>query len=87
MKSRKPEETTELVIKALKKTNQRAIFLAGWGGLLKEDLPDSIFMIDSVPHTWFFPRVAAVVHQGSAGTTGEGPRAGVPSNAVPFFCF
>jgi UDP:flavonoid glycosyltransferase YjiC (YdhE family) len=85
MSSRKPEETTELVIKALKKTNQRALFLSGWGGLHKEDLPDSVFMIDSVPHTWLFPRVAAVVHHGGAGTTGAGLRAGVPSIVVPFF--
>jgi len=85
MSTRKPEETTDLVIKALKRTNQRAILASGWGGLHKTDLPDSIFMIDSIPHAWLFPRVAAVVHHGGAGTTAAGLSAGVPSIVIPFF--
>jgi len=85
MSSRKPEETAELVIKALKKTNQRALLFSGWGGLHKEGLPDSLFMIDTTPHAWLFPRMAAVVHHGGAGTTASGLRAGVPSIVVPFF--
>jgi UDP:flavonoid glycosyltransferase YjiC (YdhE family) len=85
MSSRKPEETADLVIKALKKTNQRALLFSGWGGLRKEDLPDSLFMIESTPHSWLFPRMAAVVHHGGAGTTAAGLRAGVPAIVVPFF--
>lgn len=85
MTTRKPEETTELVIKALDQTNQRAILASGWGGLQKTNLPESIFMIDSIPHAWLFPRVAAVVHHGGAGTTAAGLRAGVPSIVIPFF--
>ena len=84
MSSRKPEETTDLVIKTLKKTNQRGLLFSGWGGLHKENLPASMFMIDSTPHSWLFPRVAAVVHHGGAGTTAAGLRAGVPSIVVPF---
>jgi UDP:flavonoid glycosyltransferase YjiC (YdhE family) len=84
MSSRKPEETTDLVLKALKKTNQRALLFSGWGGLHKADLPDSVLMIDSTPHSWLFPRVAAVVHHGGAGTTAAGLRAGVPSIVIPF---
>jgi UDP:flavonoid glycosyltransferase YjiC (YdhE family) len=41
-------------------------------------------MVDSVPHAWLFPRVAAVVHHGGAGTTAAGLRAGIPSVIVPF---
>lgn len=84
MSSRKPEETTDLVIKALKKTNQRALLFSGWGGLQKDNLPDSVFMVDSIPHSWLFPRVAMVVHHGGAGTTAAGLRAGVPSIVIPF---
>ncbi len=85
MSSRNSEETAELVLGALRKINQRAILFSGWGGLQKADLPDSIFMIDSTPHSWLFPHMAAVVHHGGAGTTAAGFRAGVPSLVVPFF--
>lgn len=85
MSARRPEETANLILRALKQTRQRAILLSGWGGIHKEDLPDSIFMLDSIPHSWLFPRVAAVVHHGGASTTAAGLRAGVPSIVVPFF--
>lgn len=85
MSNRNPKGTAELVIQALTRINQRAILLSGWGGLHTEDLPDSNFMIDSIPHSWLFPRVAAVVHHGGASTTAAGLRAGVPSLVIPFF--
>ncbi|WP_309741137.1 glycosyltransferase [Chamaesiphon sp. OTE_20_metabat_361] len=85
MGSRKPEETAELVLQAINRTGQRAILQAGWGGLSKADVPNNILMINSVPHSWLFPRMAAVVHHGGAGTTAAGLRAGVPSIVIPFF--
>lgn len=85
MSNRDPEETTRLILQALTKTQQRAILLSGWGGLTKETVPDRVLLIDSIPHTWLFPRVAAVVHHGGAGTTASGLRAGVPTVVIPFF--
>jgi sterol 3beta-glucosyltransferase len=85
MGSRNPEETASLVLQALEKTKQRAILLSGWSGMRRENMPDSVFLVDSVPHSWLFPRVAAVVHHGGAGTTAAGLRAGVPSVVIPFF--
>jgi UDP:flavonoid glycosyltransferase YjiC (YdhE family) len=41
-------------------------------------------MVDGVPHSWLFPRMAAVVHHGGAGTTAAGLAAGLPSVVVPF---
>jgi len=41
-------------------------------------------MIGSVPFDWLFPRMAAVVHHGGAGTTSMGLRAGIPSIITPF---
>jgi sterol 3beta-glucosyltransferase len=84
MGSRKPAETTDLVLQALAQTQQRAILLSGWGGMQKTDLPASVCMVDSIPHAWLFSRVAAVVHHGGAGTTAAGLRAGVPSIVIPF---
>jgi sterol 3beta-glucosyltransferase len=75
---------TQQVISALDRCGQRGILLSGWGALTHESLPQTIFAIDAVPHDWLFPRVAAVVHHGGAGTTGAGLRAGLPSLIVPF---
>jgi UDP:flavonoid glycosyltransferase YjiC (YdhE family) len=85
MSNRNPEETADLCLQALAQTQQRAIMLSGWGGLHKANLPDTVFMVDSVPHSWLFPRVGAVVHHGGAGTTAAGLRAGIPSIIIPFF--
>lgn len=84
MSNKRPEETADLVLKALKETNQRAIVFSGWGGLSKTNLPDSVLMVDSVPHSWLFQRIQAVIHHGGAGTTAAGLNAGVPSIIVPF---
>lgn len=85
MSNRKPEETVDLILEALAQTEQRAVLLSGWSGLQKEDLPETVFMANQVPHSWLFPRVSAVVHHGGAGTTAAGFRAGVPSAIIPFF--
>ncbi len=80
-----PERLANIVIKALQKAGSRGIIATGWGGLKTVDLPETILQIDQAPHAWLFPRVAAVVHHGGAGTTAAGLRAGKPSVVVPFF--
>jgi sterol 3beta-glucosyltransferase len=85
MVNRNPEETADLVLRAIALTGQRAILQSGWSGLSKRDLPDTVLMVDSIPHAWLFPRVAAVVHHGGAGTTAAGLRAGIPTIVIPFF--
>ncbi len=78
-------QTTRLVIEALQSAGQRGVLATGWSGMAKlERLPESIFMLESAPHSWLFPRMAAVVHHGGAGTTAAGLRAGVPSVIVPY---
>ena len=85
MSSRKPVETTHLILQALAQTGQRAILLSGWNGLAAERLPATALVVESIPHDWLFQHVAAVVHHGGAGTTAAGLRAGVPSIVIPFF--
>ena len=85
MSSRDPQATAELVLRALEAAGQRAVILAGWGGLQAADVPESVLMLDSAPFTWLFPRMAAVVHHGGAGTISAGLRAGAPSVVIPFF--
>jgi sterol 3beta-glucosyltransferase len=85
MVSRNPEKTTDIILEAIARTGQRAILQSGWSGMSQRDLPDTVFMVDSIPHSWLFPQVAAVVHHGGAGTTAAGLRAGIPTIVIPFF--
>ncbi|SNR37310.1 glycosyltransferase [Actinomadura mexicana] len=62
--------------------------LAGVRGIVQGDPATSdedVFAVRDVPHSWLFPRMAAVVHHGGAGTTAAGLRAGVPTVVCPFF--
>ena len=85
MSHRNARQTAGLVAGAVARAEERAVILSGWGGLAKERFPSSVYVLDSVPFSWLFPRVAAVVHHGGAGTTSAGLRAGVPSIVTPFF--
>jgi UDP:flavonoid glycosyltransferase YjiC (YdhE family) len=80
-----PDALTRLIMSALRKTGRRGILMTGWSGLGNIDLPDSIFTIADVPYDWLFPRVAAVVCHGGAGTTATALRSGVPPVMLPFF--
>ncbi len=84
MAGRNPERLAKIVLDALAQSGQRGVLLTGWGGLRAELAPDHVFVLNSAPHSWLFPRMAAVVHHGGAGTTAEGLRAGVPSVIIPF---
>ncbi|MFZ4614809.1 MAG: glycosyltransferase [Rectinemataceae bacterium] len=84
MSNESPEETAKLVLKALELSGHRGIVFSGWGGMASKELPASVHMIESTPHSWLFPRMAAVVHHGGGGTTAAGYRAGLPSLIVPF---
>ncbi len=75
------EALVTLVLDAIKKTGKRAII----SGLKSTSpLPDTVFSIDSVPHSWLFNHVALVCHHGGAGTSAAGFAAGVPSVIIPF---
>ncbi|MEW9553744.1 glycosyltransferase [Nonomuraea sp. NPDC050783] len=75
-----PERTAEEVVAGLR--------LAGLRGIV-QGLPveagDDVLPVGEVAHDRLFPRVAAVVHHGGAGTTGTALAAGVPSVVCPFF--
>ncbi|MBD2092466.1 glycosyltransferase family 1 protein [Microcoleus sp. FACHB-1515] len=83
------ETTSNIVLEAIALSKQRAIILSGWSGLGKIELVNSlkqqVFVIDSVPHSWLFSKVKAVVHHGGSGTTAAVCRAGLPSVVVPYF--
>ncbi|KAK4684673.1 hypothetical protein P7C73_g5496, partial [Tremellales sp. Uapishka_1] len=47
--------------------------------------PPEIYSIDSIDHSWLFPRIDAACHHGGAGTSGASLRAGIPTIIKPFF--
>ena len=73
-------ELSNVIGSALRATGTRAVVQSGWAGLHLTG--DDILMVDELPHSWLFPRVAAVVHHCGAGTTAATLRAGVPSIPV-----
>lgn len=85
MVDKEAEALTELVVEALALADQRAVLLGGWTDLGGSGLPESILKVDSVPHDWLFPQVAATVIHGGAGTTAASLQAGTPTVVVPYF--
>lgn len=82
---RDPARTIDAVLAALRRAGVRGILARGWMGDTAHDLSDDVLALDEIPHDWLFPRVAAVVHHGGAGTTGAAMRASRPAVVVPFF--
>lgn len=79
-----PKKLGDLLQRALEQSGQRGLLMTGWSGMKAVSQSDRIFILEYAPHDWLFPRMAAVVHHGGAGTTAEGVRAGVPSVIIPF---
>lgn len=75
---------TEIALAALKKSKQRGILLMDKEKAKSFDLPDTVFAIESIPHPWLFPKMAAVLHHCGAGTTAATIKAGVPHIPLPF---
>lgn len=78
---------TRTVLDGVRRSGRRAVLAAGWGGLeiAEGPLDDQIYGLRQAPHDWLFPRMAAAVHHGGAGTTAAAVRAGIPSAIVPFY--
>lgn len=72
-------------IAALKEAGLRGVLLAGADGArrLTPQLPREMLAVAFAPHQLLFPRAAAIVHQGGAGTLAQGMRSGRPTLIVP----
>jgi vancomycin aglycone glucosyltransferase len=80
-----PEGVSRTLVDAARAVGRRAILSRGWSELsLIDDAVDCIAVGDNNQQA-LFPRVAAVVHHGGAGTTATAARAGVPQVVVPLF--
>jgi vancomycin aglycone glucosyltransferase len=80
---RAPELVAQAVA-AVRAVGRRAVIAGGWAALEAHvQETDDVMIVDNVPHSLIFPRVAAAVHHGGAGTTTAGARAGVPQVLLP----
>lgn len=88
MATEDPRALTALVLESVRRAAVRAVLLSGWGGLEDLTAPQvgdgDVMVLDEAPHDWLYPRCAAVVHHGGAGTTGAALSAGVPAIVMPF---
>jgi vancomycin aglycone glucosyltransferase len=77
----------ELVAQALaavRALGRRAVIAGGWAALgahIQE--ADDVLTVDNLPHSLIFPRVAAAMHHGGAGTTTAVARGGAPQVVLP----
>ena len=75
------EESAE----AVRRMGARAILLVGRDPRNRiSALPHGVIAAEYAPHSEVFPRAAAVVHQGGAGTLAQAMRAGRPMLVVPW---
>jgi vancomycin aglycone glucosyltransferase len=75
---------TRAVLDGAGANGRRVLMSKGWAGLGGGELPASVKVVHGpMPHAKLFPRLAAVVHHGGAGTTATALRAGVPQVIVP----
>lgn len=73
------------LIAAARAAGRRIIVSRGWAELELIDDGSDWMAVGDVNHDVLFPRVAAVVHHGGAGTTATAARAGVPQVITPMF--
>ena len=84
MSGRDPARSTALVLEAARRAETRLVIGAGWGGLDRGMSGDGVLAVEDVDYQRLFPRVAAVVHHGGAGTTGSAFASGRPQVVCPF---
>jgi vancomycin aglycone glucosyltransferase len=71
------------MLAAARATGRRAIVARGWAGLSVGGAARDCLVVGDLDHQTLFPRVAAAVHHGGAGTTTVAARAGVPQVVLP----
>jgi vancomycin aglycone glucosyltransferase len=75
-------EVAQAIVASARAVGRRALVSSGWGGLSVGDAADCLTIGEANLRT-VFPRVAAVVHHGGAGTTTLAALCGAPQVIVP----
>src|SRR5690606_29561173 len=71
-------DAARVAVEAARARGRRLVLARGWAGLDLAGGADDCLAVDDVNQQALFPRVAAVVHHGGAGTTTAAARAGTP---------
>lgn len=86
-----PQAPTRAVVRAAALTGNRLVLSAGWGGLdagtaqaAAAEHGVDLMVVADVDYRALFPRMAAIVHHGGAGTVGTAFAAGRPQVVCPF---
>jgi vancomycin aglycone glucosyltransferase len=83
MPLREAERVARAVVEAVRARGCRVLLGSGWAELAPIDDRADCFVVGELNQQALFPRVAAVVHHGGAGTTATAARAGAPQVIVP----
>ncbi|MGC4121914.1 MAG: glycosyltransferase [Myxococcales bacterium] len=83
MPLRDPARTLAALRSVARNLKRRLLVCSGWGGLRDAEGGDDVLVVEEAPHALVFPKVAAVVHHGGAGTVAAAGRAGVPQVVLP----
>jgi len=76
-------QTARLWLEAARSLGLRSIISQGWADLGAVDAGTDCIVIEEANHEKLFPRVAAVIHHGGAGTTTASVRAGRAQVIIP----
>jgi len=77
------EHNVPMLVRAARAAGQRIIIGRFWEGSSTYERADDVFFLKGYPHLKLFPRMAAVIHHGGAGTTATCAVSGVPQVIVP----
>ena len=81
--SRAPQDLNQAMIRSARSLGRRAVVSHGWADLsLVDNEPDCLAVGDTNLQA-LFPRVAAIVHHGGAGTTTLASLSGAPQVVIP----
>ena len=83
MPLKNPDNFKEILVKALQKTNNRAIVLTGISGMTFEE-NENILAIPKAPHDLLFRECMGVMHHGGVGTMASASKSGKPQLIMPF---
>lgn len=80
---KKPEQFTDIVLKAARQTGKRIVLGEGWAGLSTNRYPENVFPVKATHHATLFSKMAGVIHHGGSGTIHTAAKSGVPQFVMP----